>query len=109
MRIGRSLSPGKVFFERNGVLLKVDPEEMNRHKSSLRKSGHHRMHGILMQWGLSESMVVVDDIIFPIPFRDIPQVQVQVQTARADISQITTTGFRLRTTADFVHWSAFGR
>lgn len=108
MRVGRSLSPGKVFFERNGVLQKVDAETLKGKVVGLAKSGWHSLRGVLMQWGVSENLVVVDDVVFPVPFLDPPQVQVDTQRSRAVVSHVTTTGFRLITSADSIRWSAFG-
>ncbi len=108
MRVGRSLSPGKVFFERNGILQKVDAETLKGGVVNLAKSGHHLLRGVLMQWGTSESPMVVDDVVFPVAFLDPPQVHVDMQRSGAEIRNVTTTGFQLRTQAESITWSAFG-
>lgn len=107
MRIGRSLSPGKVFFERDGVLRKVDPEQISKSRS-LKKQGFRRVGSMTIQWGVSRSLTVVDDIIFPVPFSREPHVSINLQGAAASIHNITTTGFQIRTRAEEVSWSAFG-
>lgn len=111
MRVGRSLSPGKVLFERDGVLKKITTDEMSGNK--FKKTGYYRIPrtgvpDMLFQWGISNSLAVVDVITFPIPFSTPPVVTSQAQTGSVEITNITTTGFQLRTLVDSVPWVAYG-
>lgn len=109
MRVGRSLSPGKVFFEWNGVLRKVTTDQMNP-KGSLAKSGYRIMGESLIQWGVSDSMSVVDDLLFPLSFPDIPNITTTPSDdSLVEIRNISTRGFQIRTQAEMVHWIAVGR
>lgn len=109
MRIGRSLSPGKVFLEMNGVLRKVDHDKVNPRSSN--KSGWFRSpSGSITQWGTSCSVVVVDHIIFPIPFSRVPDVILAPSGPEeiAIVQNLSVAGFELRTQAYSVRWLAVG-
>lgn len=110
MRVGRSLSPGKVFIEMNGVLRKVEPDQINPY-SALKKSEYRRTAGgTLVQWGISDSVIVVDDIVFPVSFQDVPNITTTSSDGAAVESRnISTTGFQPRTQAASVNWVAIGR
>lgn len=111
MRVGRSLSPGKVFLERNGVLSKITTEEMK--KDQVKTSGYHLLHlpgrrDMLYQWGSSDSLSVIDRVLFPRTFSRIPTVTANAQGGFAEVTDVTTTGFTLRTILEVVQWVAYG-
>ena len=111
MRIRRSLSPGKLFFERQGVLKKVSIKDLQG--VQIKRSGHHRVsvggrQDVLFQWGTSDSMSYPDRILFPIAFFEVPIIRTEAQTGRVHISDISTTGFTLETTLESVRWTANG-
>ena len=111
MRIGRSLSPGKLFFEKQGVLKKVSIKDLQG--IDIKRSGYHRIsiisrHDMLFQWGTSDSLSYTDRILFPIAFSGVPTIRSESQTGRVHISDISTTGFTLETTLESVRWTAYG-
>lgn len=108
MRVGRSLSPGKVFFEQNGVLRKVDPDQISRSRS-LKKSGWQVVGRSLIQWGVSDSVITVDDIIFPQIYASPPNVtSISSDNSFVEIRNITVYGFQIVTQAPRVDWAAAG-
>lgn len=108
MRIGRSLLPGMIFFERDGILKKIKCADLR--SKQVKNHGYHRSPGgLVTQWGVSDSLTVVDNILFPVPFLYTPTVMFEVQGGVAVAENVTTTGFQIRTRVERVLWHATGR
>jgi len=106
MEIRRSLSPGKVFFEKDGVVTKVPAQKLGE---SSKKSGSRRVNGMLVQWGVSDTLVRVDNVRFHETFGSVPNVSVNTSPPmEVEIRNITVDGFQIVTRSPSVTWSAFG-
>lgn len=107
MRIGRSLSPGMIFIDKEGKRTKIRADSLR--SPAISKRGYHRVRGALVQWGVSNSLFDVDRIVFPILYESVPNIQINSQGGAVSISDVTVWGFNLRTRLESVQWTAVGR
>lgn len=118
MRVGRSLIAGKVFFEKDGIVRLVRPEEL-RIDSKIKSSGFQTFpNGMMIQWGISESETIVSMVEFPQSFSSPPHVSVSPPLLEdrspgriysgAILRDITNTSFHLVAMEETVRWVAMG-